>query len=67
MERDYSEETARVIDEEVRAIVERSLTRVRGILGAKKAILLRGAEELKTRETLEGEPLRRLLAGELTS
>jgi len=63
-ERDYSEETARVIDEEVRAIVERSLTRVRGILGAKKAILLRGAEELKTRETLEGEALRRLLAGE---
>jgi cell division protease FtsH len=64
-ERDYSEETARVIDEEVRAIVERSLARVRGILGAKKAILLRGADELKTRETLEGEPLRRLLAGEL--
>ena len=65
VERDYSEETARVIDEEVRAIVERSLARVRGLLGAKKAILLRGAEELKTRETLEGEPLRRLLAGEL--
>jgi cell division protease FtsH len=65
VERDYSEETARVIDEEVRAIVERGLGRVRGILGAKKAILLRGAEELKTRETLEGEPLRRLLAGEL--
>ncbi len=65
VERDYSEETARVIDEEVRAIVERSLARVRGILGAKKATLLRGAEELKTRETLEGESLRRLLAGEL--
>jgi cell division protease FtsH len=65
VERDYSEETARVIDEEVRAIVERGLGRVRGILGGKKAILLRGAEELKTRETLEGEPLRRLLAGEL--
>ncbi len=62
--RDYSEETARVIDEEVRAIVERSLARVRGILGAKKATLLRGAEELKTRETLEGELLRRLLTGE---
>ncbi len=62
--RDYSEETARVIDEEVRAIVERSLSRVRSILGAKKGILLQGAEELKTRETLEGEPLRRLLAGE---
>ncbi len=65
--RDYSEETARVIDEEVRAIVERSLSRVRSILGAKKGILLRGAEELKTRETLEGEALRRLLAGEVES
>ncbi|MBI4591699.1 MAG: cell division protein FtsH, partial [Candidatus Rokubacteria bacterium] len=63
-ERDYSEETARVIDEEVRAIVERGLARVRGILGAKKGILLRGAEELKIRETVEGELLRRLLAGE---
>ena len=64
-ERDYSEETARIIDEEVRAIVERSLARVRDILGTKKAVLVRGAEELKTREKLEGEPLRRLLAGEL--
>ncbi|MBI2543761.1 MAG: ATP-dependent metallopeptidase FtsH/Yme1/Tma family protein [Candidatus Rokubacteria bacterium] len=63
--RDYSEETARVIDEEVRAIVERSLARVRSVLGAKKAILLRGADELKTRETLEGDFLRRLLAGDV--
>jgi hypothetical protein len=63
-ERDYSEETARVIDEEARAIVERGLARARGVLGAKKATLLRGAEELKIRETLEGEALRRLLTGE---
>jgi cell division protease FtsH len=60
----YSEETARAIDEEVRRIVEEAYDRVRGLLAAKKPILLRAAEVLKRRETLEGEELRRLLAGE---
>jgi cell division protease FtsH len=63
-EREYSEETARAIDEEVRRIVEETYDRVRGLLGAKKPILLRAAEVLKRRETLEGDELRRLLAGE---
>jgi cell division protease FtsH len=63
-ERVYSEETARAIDEEVRRIVEEAYDRVRGLLAAKKPILLRAAEVLKRRETLEGEELRRLLAGE---
>ncbi|HSD28216.1 MAG TPA: ATP-dependent zinc metalloprotease FtsH, partial [Vicinamibacteria bacterium] len=63
-EREYSEETARAIDEEVRRIVEETYDRVRGLLGAKKATLLRAAEVLKRRETLEGDELRRLLAGE---
>ena len=38
--------------------------RVRALLGAKKDILLRAAEVLKVRETLEGEELHRLLAGD---
>jgi cell division protease FtsH len=63
-ERDYSEETARMIDEEVRGIIERIHERVRGILTARKATLIAAAAELKRTETLEGEPLRRLLAGE---
>src|SRR5213594_3237000 len=63
-ERDYSEETARTIDEEVRAILDRTHDRVRGILTAKKAVLVAAAQELKRLETLEGEPLRRALAGE---
>ena len=63
-EREYSEETARAIDEEVRRIVEETYDRVRGLLGAKKATLLQAAQVLKRRETLEGEELRRLLAGE---
>src|SRR5436190_1389170 len=63
-ERDYSEETARTIDEEVRAILDRTHDRVRGILTAKKAVLVAAAQDRKRLETLEGEPLRRALAGE---
>jgi cell division protease FtsH len=63
-ERDYSEETARAIDEELRAILDRTHDRVRGLLTTKKAILMSAAEELKRTETLEGERLRRVLAGE---
>jgi cell division protease FtsH len=63
-ERQYSEETARAIDEEVRRIVEETYDRVRGLLAAKKSTLLQAAQVLKRRETLEGEELRRLLAGD---
>jgi cell division protease FtsH len=63
-EREYSEATARTIDEEVRQIVERIYERVRSVLGGKKGTLLRAAAVLKERETLEGEELGRLLAGE---
>jgi cell division protease FtsH len=64
-EREYSEETARAIDEEVRRIVEETYDRVRDLLGRKKDTLLRAADLLKRRETLDGEELRRLLAGDL--
>ena len=63
-EREYSEETARAIDEEVRRIIDVIYERVRALLGSKKDVLLRAAEVLKVRETLDGEELRRLLAGE---
>jgi cell division protease FtsH len=62
-EREYSEATARTIDEEVRQIVEGIYERVRSVLGGKKDTLLRAAAVLKERETLEGEELGRLLAG----
>jgi len=65
-ERDYSEETARMIDAELRAILERTHDRVRGMLTTKKAILVSAAQELKRTETLDGERLRRALAGEST-
>jgi len=63
-ERPYSEETARVIDAEVRELLDRAHERVQRILTAKKAVLVAGAAELKRVETLEGERLRRVLAGE---
>jgi cell division protease FtsH len=65
-EREYSEETARTIDAEVRSILERTHDRVRGMLTTKKATLIAAAQELKRTETLEGERLRRALAGEST-
>ena len=64
-EREYSEETARTIDEEVRRIVDQIYERVRSLLGAKKDALLRAAAVLKRRETLDGTEIRELLAGEV--
>jgi len=63
-EREYSEATARTIDEEVRAILDRTHDRVRAMLTMKKAVLVAAAQELKRTETLEGERLRKALAGE---
>src|SRR6266545_1057537 len=63
-EREYNEATARTIDEEVRAILERTHDRIRGMLTTKKAVLISAAQALKRTETLEGERLRRALAGE---
>jgi cell division protease FtsH len=66
-ERDYSEATARAIDDEVRSMLERTHDRVGAILSSKKAVLVNAAAELKRTETLEGERLRRALAGEGTT
>ena len=62
-ERDFSEATARAIDEEVRSILDRTHDRVGAILTTKKAMLVNAAADLKRTETLEGDRLRRALAG----
>jgi cell division protease FtsH len=62
-ERDFGEDTARTIDEETRAIVDRIYDRVRGLMTARKGVLVAAAAELKQRETIEGDRLRELLAG----
>jgi len=63
-ERDYSEETARRIDSETRGVIDRIYDRVRDLLTARKKVLVEAAAELKQKETLEGDRLRELLAGE---
>jgi cell division protease FtsH len=63
-EREYSDETARAIDSETRAIIDKIYDRVRGLITDRKPVLLAAARELKAKETLEGDRLRRLLAGD---
>ncbi|MEK7369958.1 MAG: ATP-dependent zinc metalloprotease FtsH [candidate division NC10 bacterium] len=65
-EREYGEDTARAIDDEPRAIIDRIYGRVRDLITAKKGILMEAAAALKVSETLEGDRLRALLAGTVT-
>ena len=61
--RDYSEATAREIDDEVRRIVEECYGKVKGILSEKKMLLQNVARVLLEKETIEGEELRALIKG----
>jgi cell division protease FtsH len=58
----YSEETARAIDAEVHAIVERNYQRVKALLQENEGILKEFAQELEQRETIQGTELREKLA-----
>jgi cell division protease FtsH len=60
-ERNFSEETARAIDAEVRATVERAHERARGVLRQKKHLLERIATQLLDVETLEREDLEQIM------
>ncbi len=62
--RDYSEETALKIDEEVRSLVQKSYNRARRIIEENKEGMVRVAEVLLERESLDGDEVRRLMAGE---
>jgi cell division protease FtsH len=59
--REFSEETAREIDMEIRKIVEDSLNEVRTILTDRKAALEAVARRLIEKETIDGKELRELL------
>jgi cell division protease FtsH len=59
---DYSEETAREIDTEVRRIIDEQLERVTELLAVRKAMLMRAARVLIARETISGDELRALVA-----
>jgi cell division protease FtsH len=57
---EYSEETAREIDIEVRRIIDAQYERVKEILGSRKEILREGAELLLEKETITGEELKEI-------
>ena len=59
--KDYSEETARAIDQEVRAIVEEQMGRAKSLLTENKDRLLLLAKTLVEKETLDDAQVRELL------
>jgi len=58
---DYSEETAREIDCEVRRIIDEQYERVKRLLGAKRAALQEGAKMLLEREVITGSELKAIM------
>ena len=59
----YSEETAREIDQEVRRFIEEQTPRVKELLTKVKPVLLEGAQRLLDQEVMTGEDLRLLMEG----
>ena len=55
---DYSEETAREIDVEVRRIIDEQIERVGQLLEERKPVLMRAARSLIAKETITGAELR---------
>ncbi|MFQ5788940.1 MAG: hypothetical protein ACE5JI_00520 [Acidobacteriota bacterium] len=60
-ERNFSEETARAMDEEVRAIIDSLHERALEIISKRRSVLDALVEQLLERETLEEEDLQALL------
>ena len=58
---DYSEETAREIDCEVRRIIDEQYDRVRWLLAEKKRALVEGAKALLDREVISGSELKAIM------
>jgi cell division protease FtsH len=59
---DYSEETAREIDAEVRRIIDAQHARVTALLEERQAILREAATLLLSRETISGDELKAIMA-----
>jgi cell division protease FtsH len=62
---DYSPETAREIDSEVRRMLEDQHTRVTAILGARTELVRKAAKVLLERETITGVELAAITAGQI--
>jgi cell division protease FtsH len=61
MERDFSEETAALIDEEVRRLVDEAYQRAKQVLTSNRALLDKLAQMLMEKETVDAEELQNLL------
>lgn len=61
--KDYSEETAREIDNEIRRIIDESCNTVKSLLLDNKDILEKIAKTLLEKESIDGEELRLLIKG----
>jgi cell division protease FtsH len=59
---EYSEQTARAIDDEVRRIIDEQRERVAEILSRRHQVLLRAAQVLLAKETISGVELHELMA-----
>ncbi len=62
--RDYSEETARLIDDEVRALVTKSYEKAKDILQKNLTTLHQLANALLEKEVLDGQQIDRIIKGE---
>ncbi|MBS3917571.1 MAG: ATP-dependent zinc metalloprotease FtsH [Deltaproteobacteria bacterium] len=62
--RDYSEETARLIDAEIRAIVTRSYEKAKEIIQSNMDVLHRLANTLLEKEVLDGSQIERIIKDE---
>ncbi len=62
-ERNYSDETAAVIDEEVKEITNRTFERTVKLLEERREVLERAAQELLEKETLDEAELKALVGG----
>jgi cell division protease FtsH len=61
-ERTFSEETARAVDQEIRAVIDEQQARAREVLGRRRDSLERIASALLERETIERKELESILA-----
>lgn len=61
--RSYSEETAKIIDDEIASLVEEAGRRAESVLKANKGLLDKLTKELLEAETLEAEDVNRILEG----
>jgi cell division protease FtsH len=59
---DYSEETAREIDCEVRRLIEEQYGRVRALLASQEEILRKAAQTLLVKEVISGEELKAIVS-----